>query len=61
MIPLKGLKTESNIMASNGASSVPFGDGILSIIALSMLSTPSPVFPLAGITSSAEQPIKSII
>ena len=32
MIPLNGLKTESKIIASNGASSDPFGEGILSII-----------------------------
>ena len=58
-IPLKGLYTESKISACRGFFGSPDGGGILSIIALKIFSTPSPVFALAGITSSAAHPSKS--
>ena len=60
-MPLKLLKTLSNISACSGAVGLPFGAGIRVTMASKTSAIPIPVLPLASTISSALQPINSII
>ena len=60
-IPLKELKTESNIMACKGASGSPVGAGILSTMDSKISGIPIPSLALAWITSEGSHPISSTI
>ena len=61
MMPLKELNTESKMRACSGLSLSPSGCGIRLTTALSISSTPSPVFPLALIISLRSHPMRSMI
>jgi hypothetical protein len=51
------LNTLSKINACSGASGLPDGEGMRSIIAVSISSIPIPLLPLANKISSGLQPI----
>ena len=61
MIPLKLLYTLSNINACSGAVILPVGEGMRSMIAVSISSIPIPLLPLASKISSFLQPTSSMI